>query len=196
MDNKNVYNVASIDKIEKNLNEPICERGKLDTGFFCNYDCSFCYYKKHLTEMTGFEVIKKRIDYLKECDIKQIDLSGGESTVHPKWFEILDYCKEKDFEKISCLTNGSILANYDFFKKSKEHGLEEVLFSLHGHNEEVHDKIVGRKGAFNKILKAIDNAKQLGIMIRINCTVCIENKDHLEKEYFDLLDMILSLIHI
>ena len=190
MDNKNVYNVASIDKIEKNLNEPICNRGKVNSGFFCNYDCSFCYYKKHLTEKTSFDVIKKRVDYLVECGIDEFDLSGGESTILPFWFELLDYIKSKPHKRISCLTNGSILANYDFFKKSKEHGLEEVLFSLHGHNEEVHDKIVGRKGAFNKMLKAIENAKQLDIMIRINCTVCVENKDHLEKEYFELLDMI------
>lgn len=190
MNNKNVYNITSIDDIEMNYDEPICERAKLDTGYLCNYNCEFCYYKKHLKENTEFAIIKKRIDYLKECDIKQIDMSGGESTIHPNWFELLDYCREVGFEKISCLTNGSKLCDLNFFKKSKDKGLEEVLFSLHGHNEEVHDKIVGRKGAFKKILQAIENAKELDVMVRINCTVCNKNKDHLEKEYFELLDMI------
>ena len=41
---------------------PRCNRGRLDTGPFCNYDCDFCYYKDVLDVKTPWEVVKNRID--------------------------------------------------------------------------------------------------------------------------------------
>jgi len=103
--------------------------------------------------------------------MEEIDLSGGESSIHQNWFEILDYCREIGFKNISTLSNGATFANKDFLLKSKEHGLSEILFSLHGHNEESHEKIVGRKNSFQKILQAIQWSQELGIKVRLNCTV-------------------------
>jgi len=180
-----VYNELSI-YVDINRDVPFCNRGKLDTGTFCNYDCAFCYYRKDLDKVTPLETIKERVDQLVEYGITEADLSGGESSVHPSWFEILDYCREKNL-RISTLSNGFKFADADFMKKSKEHGLEEILFSLHGSNEELHDNLVGRKGAFQKIIQAINNALMTDIRIRINCTVHNQNCENLDTEFVELM---------
>lgn len=158
---------------------PLCNRAKLDTGKECNYNCYFCYYQGHLDEQDTYSDITSRADILYDLGIREIDLSGGESSIHKDWFKILNYCNK--FDNISCLSNGSMFKDFAFLEKSKKYGLSEILFSIHGHNEEVHDKIVGKKGAFNDIMSSITNANKLGILVRINCTVTNTNIKDIEK---------------
>ena len=126
-------NSISLVNIDKDYITKRNNRAKLDTGFHCNYKCEFCYYINNLHLKTSFEEIKRRIDRIHGYGITQIDMSGGESSIHKDWFKILDYCEER-FENVSCLSNGSVFSNEKFLKESKEHGLNEILFSLHGYD--------------------------------------------------------------
>lgn len=160
--------------LRKDYKTTSCNRAKLDTGTFCNYDCEFCYYQGLLHVKTDFETIKNRIDTIYEYGIEQIDLSGGESSVHKNWFDILQYCENK-FSNISTLSNGWAFAKEKFLLDSKNAGLDEILFSVHGYDEQSHDAIVRRKGAWKRIMKAIANAKRNGIVVRVNCTLYQKN---------------------
>ena len=180
-----LYNELS-NRLEVDKEEPINQRAKLDTGTHCNYRCEFCYYKTQLNDVTEFEVIKQRIDYLAACGIKEADLSGGESSIHKQWFDILDYCKSKDL-KVSTLSNGYKFANKEFLAKSKEHGLEEILFSVHGYDKESHNELVGHRKGFENIKQAIHNAHELGVVVRINCTVTHKNFKSLPTQFVELM---------
>jgi len=176
-------NRLSILGIKPNFSLKQNSRAKLDTGKLCNYNCKFCYYRDQLDQRDSLDTILKRVDYLHGYGIEQIDLSGGESSIDKNWFEILDYCNTR-FKHISCLSHGGRFHKMEFAKKSKEHGLKEVLFSVHGSNAEIHDEITERKGSFDRIMQAIENCQQIGIIIRINCTVF---KPLLEHEYATLI---------
>lgn len=180
-----IYNVAST-KVDVDHTEPVCNRAKLDTGTFCNYRCGFCYYFDQLTKITPLDTILQRVDYLDRCGITEVDLSGGESSVHPQWFDILQYCSSKGMY-ISTLSNGYKFADIDFMKKSQDFGLREILFSLHGYDKNSHDHIVGNIHGFSKITTAIKNAHKLGILVRINCTVTHYNHEHLPTLFADLV---------
>lgn len=180
-------NDISVDKIVINKDEIPNNRAKLDTGPLCNYQCEFCYYIDRLSERTHVDVVKQRADELLAQGITQVDLSGGESSISPDWFDILDYCNER-FEHVSCLSHGGKFSDIEFLRKSQEHGLKEVLFSLHGATPEVHDNITNRKQSFFKIIQAIRNAKELGIVVRLNCTVYDKNYKDLPNIYADLVN--------
>lgn len=184
---RNNINELSTQGLIVDVDTPRCNRGKLDTGTFCNYDCEFCYYRDQLDVKTSFEVVKERADYLLAYGITQVDLSGGESSISPDWFRILDYCNER-FEHVSCLSHGGKFANKEFLAESKEHGLKEVLFSLHGATALTHDSITNRKGSFNRILLGIRNAKDLGLRVRINCTVYYKNYNQLQTFFSSLIN--------
>ena len=179
-------NTLSTKGVEIDMQEGYCTRAKLDTGPLCNYNCWFCYYQGDLDKQTPLETIKERLDYIESCGIKEVDLSGGESSVRKDWFELLDLCKSKGM-KISTLSNGYKFADYDFIKKSKEHGLEEILFSVHGFDEESHNKIVDHKKGFKNIIQAIRHAKELDIIVRVNCVVTKENYESLDSKFVDLM---------
>lgn len=186
-----IYNKYSSFGIDVDTTTPRCNRAKLDTGTFCNYDCEFCYYQGLLHIKTNFDTIKDRIDYLVSYGIDEVDLSGGESSVHKNWFDILDYCNSR-FKNISTLTNGWAFAKEEFMKKSKEHGLKEILFSVHGYDEQSHDEIVQRKGAWKKIMQAIQHAHDNDIIVRVNCTVYQRNSLGLET-YHEVIKQIKPL---
>ena len=163
---------------------PCNKRARLDTGPLCNYDCEFCYYKTQLHIRDPLDKIKERVDYIRAYGINEVDLSGGESSVEPHWFDILDYCKGMD---ISCVSHGGKFYNFDFLLKSYNHGLREILFSLHGGNRVTHEKVTQKAGSFEKIIKAIKNCGELGIKVRINCTVYDGNKDNLPTKLINEL---------
>jgi MoaA/NifB/PqqE/SkfB family radical SAM enzyme len=173
------------------LDKPLNNRAKLDTGTGCNYNCYFCYYQGELDKFDDYETIITRALVLKELGIEEVDLSGGESSIHKDWFKILDFCNKK-FSNISCLSNGSKFSNMEFLKKSKEKGLTEILFSLHGYDEKSPDTIVGVKAAWKSMLQSIENAVELQMKVRINCTVTRSNVHHLD-EYTEVINKIKPL---
>jgi MoaA/NifB/PqqE/SkfB family radical SAM enzyme len=170
-------------------------RVKIDTGFACNANCFFCYYKTHLKDpFLDSKEIFNQIKVAKSLGFKKMEFSGGESSYHPDWFNFLDFVKENDLEA-STLSNGFMFSDYNFIKKSKEKGLSEILFSLHSFKEN-HDKHLRVKGAFDKIIRAIKNSIKLNITIRINITITPLNQNYL-KDLFEYLDKenILQNIH-
>ena len=181
-----LYNELS-NNLQIDYSEPICDRAKLDTGTHCNYRCEFCYYKTQLNDVTEFDTIKQRIDYIAACGIQEVDLSGGESSIHKQWFDILDYCTSKGL-KISTLSNGYKFADKEFLQKSREHGLREILFSVHGYDKESHNILVGHRKGFENIIQAIENAHELGIVVRINCTVTHKNYKNLPTKFVALME--------
>jgi MoaA/NifB/PqqE/SkfB family radical SAM enzyme len=181
----NINYFSTLGMVRDEIN-PYNNRAKLDTGTQCNYGCSFCYYQDKLEEVTPIEVIKERVDYLVSCGITEVDLSGGESSIHKNWFEILHYCTSNNLN-ISTLSNGSRFCDETFIRDSFNHGLKEILFSVHGYDEESHDRIVGRQGAFKKMVTAIKNANRLGMIVRVNCTITNDNYTHLNTKYVDLI---------
>ncbi len=66
------------------------------------------------------------------------------------------------------------------------------MFSLHGSNSEVYNKIVQYNGAFDYMIKAIKNAKKLNIIVRINYVVTLHSLKY-TKEYIELINEIQPL---
>ncbi len=87
----------------------------------CNLTCPTCYagssptYGRHRT----LDEVKSMLDTIvkneKEPDVVQI--SGGEPTIHPQFFEILDYAKSLPIKHLMVNTNGIKIAKDKTFAK-------------------------------------------------------------------------------
>jgi MoaA/NifB/PqqE/SkfB family radical SAM enzyme len=184
--NYNLIATPEINPLWSEQTNPLCKRAKLDTGTLCNLNCTFCYYKDRLDKMDNFKIIKDRIDYISSYSlIKEIELSGGESSIHPDWFRILKYCNE-GFDHVSTLSHGQKFKDLDFLLKSKDYGLKEILFSMHG-TDHYHDEIVGKPGAYKNLVKAITNSLSNGIITRINCTITTSNRNCIDNSFLQVI---------
>ncbi|WP_299622616.1 radical SAM protein [uncultured Tenacibaculum sp.] len=115
----------------------------------CNLTCPTCYagssptYGRHRT----LEEVKKMLDTIvkneKEPDVVQI--SGGEPTVHPQFFEILDYAKTLPIRHLMVNTNGiKIAKDKDFVKRLKNYTPDfEIYLQFDSFKDEVLQQMRG-----------------------------------------------------
>jgi hypothetical protein len=81
----------------------------------CNLSCPTCYamssphYGRHRT----VEEVEAMLDIIvaNEGEPDVVQLSGGEPTIHPQFFEILDIAKKKPIKHLMLNTNGVRIAN-------------------------------------------------------------------------------------
>lgn len=165
---------------------PACRRAMVSVGPLCNYRCEFCYFKNDLKSTLPLDEIKRHIDSLYDYGFREFDLTGGEPSIRKDFFDIINYCAARG--TVSCLSNGYKFSDIEFCKNAQQHGLNEVLLSIHGSNAAQHDRIVGHRGAFDRIIRAARNCISLGYRVRINCTVHETNADTLDTEYVELIN--------
>ena len=87
----------------------------------CNLTCPTCYAEsapglKHRSLETVVKMLDSVVEHEGEPDIVQI--SGGEPTIHPKFFEILDEAKKRPIRYLLINTNGiKIATDPEFVEK-------------------------------------------------------------------------------
>jgi uncharacterized radical SAM superfamily Fe-S cluster-containing enzyme len=91
----------------------------------CNLTCPICYAGsgQHRTEYRTLDQIAAMLDCVvrneKNPDVVQI--SGGEPTLHPDFFRVLEMCKERPIRHLMVNTNGIRIAqDEEFAKRLKE----------------------------------------------------------------------------
>jgi radical SAM protein with 4Fe4S-binding SPASM domain len=103
----------------------------------------------------------------------QIRLSGGEPTLHPDFFRILDAASSYDAQ-VTVFTNGRWVDPGGFVEQlRRRHQQGGLLVSLHGASAESHEAFSGVTGSFEEtvanILLAVDEGIQLALCTVITC---------------------------
>ncbi len=147
----------------------------------CNNNCMFCLDsdrsdKKH----RQIDEIKEEIEKAKKYGAKKLILSGGDPTIHPEVIEFVKYAKKICFEKVQLITNGRMFASKKFTEDIIDTGLDEVTFSIHGPNPEMHDSLTMVPGSFKQIIKGIKNVRSKSKNIIINTDTCITKMNYKE----------------
>ncbi|MCX8189710.1 MAG: radical SAM protein [Candidatus Diapherotrites archaeon] len=139
-------------------------------GYKCNNNCRFCYAadKRELYAMSTEEA-KKHLKAAVERGSSFVDFLGGEPTIRKDLIELISHAKDLGFKTISITTNGRMLSNIEYAKKLYNAGLNSAVFSVHGHNAELHDYLVNVKGAFDQLVKGMQNFRALSDDVYI-CT--------------------------
>lgn len=133
----------------------------LETGTFCNLSCLECPSgQKQFTRPTGtmsIEDYKTIIDKQKKYLIWLILYFQGEPFLNKQFFKMVEYAhSQKIFTSTS--TNGHFL-NPENAIKTVESGLDRIIISLDGLDQETYEKYrVG--GQFKKVIEGIKNLVQ------------------------------------
>jgi uncharacterized radical SAM superfamily Fe-S cluster-containing enzyme len=142
----------------------------------CNLSCPTCYagssptHGRHRT----FEEVKAMLDAIveneREPDVVQI--SGGEPTLHPHFFDILDYAKTLPIKHLMVNTNGiEIAKDFEFAKRLKSYAPDfEIYLQFDSFKE---DALMTLRGAhLGKIReKAIEHLNKLNLSTTLVVTL-------------------------
>ncbi len=128
----------------------------------CNWGCIFCSNAwkgcQKRAPPISFNRIKNIINKMHKAEVLGILISGGEPTQSPHFKKILKYCYDCGF--LIQMTSNGTFSKKDISDVSSY--VNSLGVSIHGLNE-AHDNAVKRKGAFEKVLNGIKNAKECGI---------------------------------
>lgn len=168
----------------------------------CNDHCIFCLDSDtHNGTDRGRDEIKAQILDGKRAGATRLILSGGEPTIHPNYVDFIKLGRAAGYRKVQTVTNGRMFSYGDFLGRCLDAGLNEITFSLHGHNARVHDALVGTRGAFEEEKRGLLNALADGRpIVNIDIVINRGNVRHLPEmletfygwgvKEFDLLQVV------
>jgi radical SAM protein with 4Fe4S-binding SPASM domain len=173
---------TSMKKIENFQSKKHVTWAHIEITDACNFNCEWCYAgitsrKKY--EHLSTERWNRMIKILSESGIKQITFSGGEPLMHP---DIVKFVEDATCNGMVAHinTNGFFLTK-DLAQKLKKAGLAQVQINIDVLDPELHDKIRGREGSFQRAMDALKNASEAGID-RVSQTVLTKiNEDKITE---------------
>ena len=160
----------AVKKFDWPLSKPkVCE---LTLNFDCNAKCVFCYSSPQLPQWSeGFISFREAGAALlnaRSGGAWQASLIGGEVTLRDDLPQIASLAEKIGYKAIQIISNGIKLADYEYAKSLTDAGVNIFRISIQGCNAELHDEVVGVKGAFKKSIKGIENLIKLGVKVAVN----------------------------
>jgi 7,8-dihydro-6-hydroxymethylpterin dimethyltransferase len=142
----------------------------------CNLSCPTCYamssphYGRHRT----VEEVEKMLDIIVENEGEPdvVQISGGEPTIHPDFFEILDIAKKKPIKHLMVNTNGIRIAkDFEFAKKLVSYVPDfEIYLQFDSFKPEVLEQLRG-KDLIDIRLQALKHLNELNLSTTLVVTL-------------------------
>lgn len=145
----------------------------------CNLKCYGCYSANYTrNDMLSFEKINQIIDEGKKFGIFFYTISGGEPFVRKDLFDILERNKDCYFQ---IYTNGSLIDGRTAEKLS-ESGNVFPCISVEGFEDETDER--RGKGHFKKVVSAMRNLKDNGMLFGFSATATRHNNELIVSDKF------------
>ena len=149
----------------------------------CNLTCPTCYANSspHFGRHRTLAEIEEMFDIIvkSEGEPDVIQISGGEPTIHPEFFEILDIAKSKPIKHLMLNTNGIRIAkDFDFAKRLASYTPEfEVYLQFDSFEAKAIEQLRGKDLTATR-QKAIDHLNELNLPTTLVVTVQKGLNDH------------------
>jgi len=148
----------------------------------CNLKCTHCINnsgmhsdESDLTTQEGLSLIEQ----LHELGCKNVVLSGGEPFLRKDWSIFAQKIQSLGMG-LHFMTNGTVINDDDFDILMNLQNIG-ISFSLDGAVAETHDAFRGQKGAFDRLLIALDKAVKYKINTSVSSTITKKNFHEIEN---------------
>ena len=132
--------------------------------------------KSELSTADAKRIIRKFRD---EAKIPFFSFTGGEPLLRDDLEELAGYARDLGL-RTNLITNGS-LATVERAASLRAAGIETAQVSLESPDREVHDRLVARKGGFDRTVAGIANLLAAGVSVQTNTTLTSLNRESLVR---------------
>ncbi|MBL8608816.1 MAG: radical SAM protein [Myxococcales bacterium] len=151
----------------------------------CDLACNHCGSRAGRTrpdELTTEEALDL-VRQMKELDVKEVTLIGGEAYLRDDWTQIARAAR--DAGMLVSVTSGGRGFTRERAQAAIDAGVQAVSISVDG-LEETHDMLRGVRGSFRSALEAIENLQSVGMRVTANTQIGRASLSEIEAT-FDLL---------
>ena len=161
---------------------------EVQLGHLCNNRCVFCVSgqlseQKRAPQLPA-EPIRLQIAEARRAGATKMTFLGGEPTMQRSFFDLLQFAVDLDFQEIVIFTNGTMTPRASF--RTRALGVLAGLgadmrkrviwrFSLQGGTQAEHDATTMNPGAWERIVKSMDELKAIGGRLTGNMCVVESN---------------------
>jgi SynChlorMet cassette radical SAM/SPASM protein ScmF len=144
----------------------------------CNLSCRHCWispgFSQDQKDGISIEYLKQTISEAKGLGLQSVKLTGGEPLLYRDIYALLEFLAAEKI-KILIETNGTLLNN-NILEKLKSCEIELISVSLDADTPEVHDKIRGVKGSFERTIAGLRLLAGYGFGFQIIMTLLRNNR--------------------
>ncbi len=151
----------------KTLNSPVSVA--LYITLKCNISCLHCAYRcsPFRSEIMNLDSLTKILEKLYRGEVFEIGLIGGEPLIHPQITEVFKLLNKYNFTWTISTNALLIEKNTKILDYLIMYEPSTVQVSLYGHTPKVHN-IITQGNTFDRIVKAIENLRSVGLHVVIN----------------------------
>lgn len=158
----------------------------------CNLRCAFCYAScgcrmpagghradSSSGEMTTRDVIRVLEIIRRDARVPSVSFTGGEPTLRPDLEELVAAAVARGL-RVNLITNAALLAGADRAHRLRAAGLHSAQVSLEGPGPQVHERLTGVPGSFDRTLDGLKALRQAGVHVHTNTTLNSANEESIE----------------
>ena len=146
----------------------------------CNNACPMCSNSgRPEAWFTKTEGLLTRVGFLASQGFKRVVLTGGEPTIHPGFWEVVDALNAHEMTW-DVNTHGRSFSDPAFTARALDEGLKRAIVSLHSHDVTTSCEIFGvKEAAHHETVEGIAQLLDAGVWTMLNCVVTTHNAGHL-----------------
>jgi mycofactocin biosynthetic radical S-adenosylmethionine protein MftC len=171
--------VSLVEQFERGLDAPICLTWELT--YACNLSCVHCLSssgRRDPRELTTAEC-RQVIDTLQRMQVFYVNIGGGEPTVRPDFWELVDYATSQQVG-VKFSTNG-VKIDAAAARRLAGSDYVDVQISLDGATAEVNDAVRGA-GSYATAVRAMDHLRAAGFNgFKVSVVVTRHNVGQLDQ---------------
>ena len=148
-------------------------------SYLCNLSCDHCtawrgrWTRPKTERILTPQDLRRMSDEAHELGLAQFCISGGEPTVFKDIDEVILALQPDKFH-LTMSTHGHFLTK-EKAKHYKDLGLDKVKISLDDFDPKMHDANRHSDGAYDKALRAMENAREVGLGVVVQSCVTHQN---------------------
>jgi radical SAM protein len=149
----------------------------------CAFACKHCradaQHQRDPNELTTEEGYRL-IDRLVEFGSPILIFTGGDPMMRRDLFDLITYATQKGL-RCSLTPTATALPTVERLKQAKDAGIRRIALSLDAPKPDTHDDFRQVSGSWDRTMKILHNAKEVGISVQVNTTVSTFNVDQLPE---------------
>ncbi len=151
----------------------------------CPLNCVCCYADSgeimDISEPLGTEQWKSIIDKCRDAGIPMLTFTGGEPLTRQDIVELVRHASWF----VTRLNTSAYSLTPELASELKAASLDGMQITLYSHEPDVHDALVGKKGAWDKTVNGIKIALEAGLSVSINTPLVERNRDYANTIRFE-----------
>ncbi|BCJ76976.1 hypothetical protein CS0771_65200 [Catellatospora sp. IY07-71] len=149
-------------------------RASWELNLGCNYDCEHCYLDIKRFEGLAWDQRVQLLHILRDAGVVWLQLTGGEPLIDKLFTETYTYAWDLGM-MISISTNASRLWKPEILDLLRTRPAYHITISVYGATADSYDRLVRRRGAFDKFHRGLAAASEAGLTMNLNLVVTKTN---------------------